>query len=346
MLASCLAPLGHDVATVASGPEALEVLGRGGIDLVLLDVAMPVMDGLSVLRAMRADEKQRTAVILVTANAARETRLAGMEAGADEFLEKPIDRALLVTRVSGLLKMKAIEDELRERHAALEKLQRERQELTEFLVHDFKNPISVVAANVDYVKAMLPPASGEMHEALDDARTAAMQLSMMASDLLTIAKLEQNQVRLRLERFNVAALIGEVTRARTHAAEARRLSVVVDADDVEVEADRTLIRRVVENLADNAFRYAQTGGSVGFVCRSDAGVEIAVANTGRRIPAELRERIFDKFFRGEEFGMGNSGLGLTFCKHAVAAHGGRISVRDTPDWPTYFSVSLPSGRSS
>ena len=84
---------------------------------------------------------------------------------------------------------------------------------------------------------------------------------------------------------------------------------------------------------------------MGFVCRSDEGVEIGVANTGRRIPVELRERIFEKFFRAEESGMGNSGLGLTFCKHVVAAHGGRIMVRDTPDWPTYFSISLPGQRS-
>lgn len=341
LLASCLAPLGHDITIVESGAEALEALARGGIDIVLLDVAMPTMDGLTVLRTLRANEAQRTAVILVTAHAARDIRLEGMEAGADEFLEKPIDRALLLTRVTALLNMQAMQNELRARHAALERLQRERLELTQFLVHDFKNPIGVVAANVDFVKAMLPSASGELHEALDDARSAAMQLNAMATDLLTIAQLEQNQVRLRLERFNVGALIHEVTRARTHSAESRRLSVVIDADDVELSADRSLVRRVVENLADNAFRYADSGGSVGFSCRRGESVEIGVANTGSRIAPEMRERIFEKFFRGEQSGGGNFGLGLTFCKQVIAAHGGQITVRDTPEWATCFTVTLP-----
>ena len=343
LLTAILEPFGYDTLQATSGGTALALLEQGGIDLVLLDVEMPGLDGLGVLRILRAREQgAHVPVVIVTAHADREIRLRGLNAGADEFLEKPIDDAVLVARVSGLLKLKHAQDELRSRHAALERLERERQELTQFLVHDLKNPIAVVSANLDYIAESVAESDHEVQAAVRDARDANARITAMVQDMLTIASLEQSQVSLRIERIDVAELLDEVYRTQVRNAESRGISVQLAAEKgTEVNGDRALLRRVLENLADNALRYTPRGGSVGFICHRGDPIEMGVANTGAPIPTEIRGKIFEKFFRGQGAGLLNAGLGLNFCHQVVAAHGGDIRVTDTPEWPTLFSIALP-----
>jgi signal transduction histidine kinase len=110
---------------------------------------------------------------------------------------------------------------------------------------------------------------------------------------------------------------------------------------LQTTADAALLRRVLENLLENALRHTPTGGKVGIMGRKRAGVEITVSNTGAPIPNDARERIFDKFYRGHGPQSGAAGLGLYFCKRVIEAHGGRIEARDIEGWPTSFSIHLP-----
>lgn len=109
----------YDVLTAANGPEALAMAAAQAPDIVLLDVMMPGLDGFQVCRRLKDDPATRhIPVVLVTALDGREDRIAGLEAGADEFLTKPIDEVMLLSRVRSLTRLKAVMDELRHREAS------------------------------------------------------------------------------------------------------------------------------------------------------------------------------------------------------------------------------------
>ncbi len=119
LLEAVLAPRGHAVLTAGSGAEALEVLHREDVDLVLLDIVMPGMDGYQVCRAIRADERLAfLPVVMITASGDQE-RLAALEAGADDFVAKPFDKAELLARVASLARVKRYHDTVRRQAAEL-----------------------------------------------------------------------------------------------------------------------------------------------------------------------------------------------------------------------------------
>jgi len=126
LMKDLLEPLGHRLVLVNSGEEALEKM-REGPDLVLLDVRMPGMDGFQVCQRIKGDEKtQVIPVVMVTALTASEDRLQALEAGADDFLSKPVDTAELLARVKSLLRVKAYHDQVVDYSATLERRVEER----------------------------------------------------------------------------------------------------------------------------------------------------------------------------------------------------------------------------
>jgi NtrC-family two-component system sensor histidine kinase KinB len=153
--------------------------------------------------------------------------------------------------------------------------------------------------------------------------------------LLDIARFEEGAMTLQLQRLDMAALIEETITGERHLAENKdmvmeaRLAVELPA----VSADRDVLQRVLTNLLDNALKFTPAGGRVWVEAHPEAkAVRVDVVDTGPGIPAGERERIFEKFtqVRGQTGSRRGSGLGLTFCRMAVEAHGGRIWIEDGP----------------
>jgi two-component system sensor histidine kinase/response regulator len=352
LLEACLRPLGHELIRATDGAEALRLFDECRPDLILLDYVMPGLGGIGVLTQIRARQGGiRVPVILVTAHTDRLHRLQGLEAGADEFLEKPIDTAVLTLRVKMFLNLKASHDalaaskqELEERHRALKDAQREQRELTEFIVHDLKNPLSVVCSGLDFVRAEIRSNDADVLQAIADSSAAARRLSTMTSDLLTISRMEASEFTLHREAIRVTKLLRTVMQSFTRRALENDIVLAPPLDlDLEIQADRPLLQRVLENILDNAFRYTPMRGRIAIEVRPGSGVEISVSNDGPSIPLQERKQIFEKFKRGnaESASCSNAGLGLYFCRRAIEAHGGVIEVTENLDFPTSFRISLP-----
>jgi signal transduction histidine kinase len=342
-----LSPFGYDLIRAEGGREAIEVFERTRPDLILLDVMMPDLDGIDVLTHVRAHESaSHIPVILVTGQTEREDRLRGYEAGADEFLEKPVDRALLLARVRTLLRLKEAGDELLRRNVLLEQLRREQRELTEFIIHDLKNPLSIIHMNLGWMRAENVAAERtDVEEALTDAEEASSRLQAMIEELLAVARIERADVPLERTAVELGELLHEMARAHAREAEARGITLGAEAKlGIRAHADPAILRRVLENLIRNALQYAPAGGRIGISARGGSDVEVAVSNTGQPVPEQERGRIFQKFQRGANASTkrGNAGLGLYFCRRAMEAHGGSIAVTQTPEWPTSFVLHLPA----
>lgn len=353
LLQARLSHLGHELVCATDGRTAIDAFETTTPDLVLLDLVLPGLGGLEVLEHIRKSEAGRhVPVILVTAHSEREHRLRGLQAGADEFLEKPIDGPILLARVKTLLALKESRDELQAsrdsldaRNQTLENLRREQRQLTQFVVHDLKSPLSAICGNLEWVLAELNGISPAVQEALADANTASIRLSAMIEDLLMISQLEQSALGLEREQFLVTELLEVVVANHARRAAMQGVTLLSPASlPCKVWADRALVRRVFENILDNSLRYTPAGGRVEVSVRANGGVELLFANDGPRIPPADQRRVFEKFARGhdERPTAGNAGLGLYFCKCAVEANGGQINLVDCVGWPTCFRIQLPA----
>jgi two-component system, sensor histidine kinase and response regulator len=356
-----LQSLGHELLFAEDGAAAIAMYDSQAPDLVLLDLVMPGVDGLAVLAHIRAQASGvHVPVILITAHSERTHRLLGMQAGADEFLEKPIDGPILLARVKTLLKLKESRDSLQAsrdslqvsrdaleaRNLMLEQLQREQRELIQFVVHDLKNQLFVVFGNLDWARRRVDVADAlELAGILDEGTMAALRLRSMVEDLLVVSNLEDATFHVRQELVPIGDILRPVLASYERKASQKRVSLGPSPDVAwKLWADPSLLRRVFENILDNSLRYTPASGRVAIHATMGSSIEIAVSNDGPPIPLEDRERIFEKFARGssEQPIVGSAGLGLYFCKRAVEAHGGHIRVMETREWPTSFVIELPT----
>jgi CheY-like chemotaxis protein len=194
LLEACLEPLGHETVRASTGIEAIALLERLPIDLVLLDVMMPGATGFEVLRRFRERPTDRCIpVVVLTALVDRAMRLRGLELGANDFLPKPIDRAELIARVRTLLNLQDANDALLERTRELTRLQAFQRYLVNYLVRDLRKPLSVVRNNLASLraarigKALVPR--------IDEARTATDRMHDMIAELIDAAKMEDSGER-------------------------------------------------------------------------------------------------------------------------------------------------------
>ncbi len=343
LLEACLEPLGHEVVRARVGTEAIAFLERAKFDLVLLDVMMPGATGFEVLRRFREKPTERCVpVLLLSALADRASRLRGLELGANDFLTKPLDRAELLARVRTLLSLQDATDALIERTRQLVRLQALQNDLANFLVHDLKTPLSIVSANLSWLREtqMAPGLTG----AIDDCRDATRRMLGMVSDLLEIAKMEECEPMVRaVSTESLREIADEIARERRRSLEDRRIELEVDGDGgARANIDRALTRRALENLVDNAIRHTPDGGSIQIQAFGEPAARLVVSNTGRCIADADLARVFDKFGQGDTTRQQRTGfgLGLYFCKLVMAAHGGGITHLSTPEWPTSFVLSF------
>jgi signal transduction histidine kinase len=343
---------GYAVVLAASGEEGIRAFEVERPDCVLLDVRMPGTDGFAVCARIRSlPGGGDTPIVFLTALRDVDTFDAAQRAGADDFLTKPVRPTELAMRVQAALKLRRMSAELREHYELvrrqrddLMRLQLQKEQLTAFVVHDLKNPVNSMDLHAQLLlrdPQLSPRARGSVQSIRDDARS----LLRLVLNLLDISKSEEGQLTPRRAAVDLEAMVIDLL--DTHAVMARTAGVglahAIDAR--QVTADPDLLRRIIENLLDNAIRHAPEGSEVRVsAARGDGAVDIRVADSGTGIAPEMCDKVFDRFVRLEgstrALTRTGRGLGLAFCKLAVEAHGGKIWVEDGRPGAV-FCVRLP-----
>jgi signal transduction histidine kinase len=234
--------------------------------------------------------------------------------------------------------------ELAARLAELEHSQQARAIMSRGLVHDIRNLVSALTANLSFVQFGLAPGSEES-ESLDAAHHCAKKIISMAEDVLDVSRMEEGTFPVEMARISVWGLLTEVM--RRHAAQAREAAVELVLGDVERDlhllADGDVLSRVLDNLVDNALRYAGAGGRVRLEAqRGRASTELLVIDSGPGIDPAQRDKVFNEWVSGAERSVSrHHGIGLYFCRLAAEAHGGAIRV-EGQSGDNRIVVSLPS----
>ncbi|HSK00719.1 MAG TPA: hybrid sensor histidine kinase/response regulator [Kofleriaceae bacterium] len=343
---------GFTVRLASSGPEALEAFEREPADCVLLDIRMPGMDGITVCRRLRElPAGADVPILFLTAQRDVDTFDRARAAGGDDFLTKPVRPNELIARVGTATKLRRIALERRELYDVvraqrddLMRLQLQKEQLVAFLVHDLKNPVNSIDLQGQRITRD-PGATERSRDAARRIQTESRALLRMITNLLDLSKADEGGLAPVRQPIPLRELLGEVEEAmHARAREARVTLLASSADGAALVADRDLLLRTIENLVDNALRYAPEDTSISISVAADvAGVEIRVADAGPGVPEELRAHVFERFAQAEgERTRTSRGLGLAFCKLAVEAHGGRIWIEDaTPG--AIFCIRIPHG---
>ena len=348
LLAGILKVADYDVLTAESGADALQKVEEFAPDVVLLDVMMPEMDGFEVCRRLR--ENPRTVslpVVTVTALHETEDRVRALEAGADDFLTKPVNEIEVVARVKSLVRVKRGRDELESTLSDLQRAESLRDSLASMLVHDLRAPLTTILAPLEMLSSN---AFGELNEMQSEvaemATRGANRLLYLVNELLDVSKLESGNMTLQPSEFQVAPVVEEALELTgVLAGRDEQLVEREYSNDFQVRADEDLLRRVLSNLLSNAVKFTPSDGRIGVGAKTgDNEVLFWVRDEGDGVPPEYRDKIFEKFGQVESRQEGrklSTGLGLTFCKLAVEAHGGRIWIESEAGRGSTFFFTLP-----
>lgn len=325
MLELRLAQRGYSVATATGGRQALDMTAEHEFDLIILDIMMPEVSGLDVLREVRREHTMADLpVIMATAKFQSEDIVEALGLGANDYVTKPIDFAVLSARIRTQLQLK--------------RLSQQKDEFVRIASHDLKNPLTVVRGYAKVLELFLKQEPLSADKLMDivmriDQQTKTME--RIITDFLDFQALEDGQIAVAAAPASINAIAKRVTENLVNYASEKGIPVTLElAQDVPmIPMDEARIEQVLQNLVGNAIKFS-FGGSEVVVRTSIAGdgaVLAEVADSGPGLSEDDMRRLFVKYARLSNKPTGgekSSGLGLAICKNLVQLHGGEIGARN------------------
>jgi signal transduction histidine kinase len=342
-LDALLARPGVRVLQARSADEALDWLLREPVALALIDVQMPHTDGFELAEMIRGSARTRhVPLIFLTATVRDPARtFRGYETGAVDFLHKPLDPAILRSKVAVFVELAQQREELARQLARLEEALRVNELFTAVLGHDLRSPLGAIVAAAEVLA--LTAHDSRSADAAALIRRAAGRMNRMIAQLLDVARIQGGQLALDARPVDVAALARAACDEVASAGDAQRILVEVDCDTIAtVDPDR--VSQILSNLIGNALQHGVPGMPVTVRVDGQASgsVRVQVRNAGR-LPDSAHASLHRPFSSARPrigSGGGNLGLGLHIVSYFVHAHGGTIEVDGDRDQTT-FIVTLP-----
>jgi two-component system sensor histidine kinase/response regulator len=340
----------YDLRIATSGESALEIAESAPLpDLILLDIIMPEMDGYEVCRQLKARERTRDIpVIFVTVRGEEDDERKGFDLGGADYIRKPVRPAIVAARVRAHLLFHQQKRELSEAYEQLKALEQLRDDLIHMVVHDMRSPLAAISGGLDL---MIDNATGNTAETyikslLATTSVSAKQLTSLVNSILDIGRLEAGKMPLTRSTQNLKDVANAALAAMQPLATHAEVTIQLCLEDVVADVDPEVIRRVIENLLGNAIKFTPGGRTVEVsVSARQTGACVEVSDQGPGIAPEARDLIFDKFAQAASRTKNqkySTGLGLTFCKLAVEAHGGSIDVESEMGKGSRFCFVLPT----
>lgn len=304
-------------------PEGMQRRDEREIDLVLLDIMMPVISGLDVLHQLRRYyTRAELPVIMVTAKDASEDVVEALQLGANDYITKPIDFPVLFARVDAALQV--------------QRLTRQKDEFLAIASHDLKNPLAIVRGFVKMIQSIVPegqPMTGDARDMLARVFRQTTTMERIIGDFLDFQAMEEGQLKLKLRTFDLAELIDHLIQSQESYAASKDIKLSSNAPaPVRVTADLQRIEQVLHNYIGNAIKYGSAGGSVRInASRNGDIVRVEVRDDGDGIPVGEANRLFVKYARLSNRPTGgekSSGLGLVICKQLIQMHGGQVGAHN------------------
>lgn len=337
-----LSRYGMNVLPSADGAGALRQASTSSFDVALVDIVLPKVDGIEVIRFLKAN-RPSTVVVAVSGLTNRDARDEAFAAGADDFVNKPYDSKTLIKRLDGYLQMSRIRAAARESGERAERVELYAREMSSLLAHDLRNGFAAVELNLGMLEL-----NEEMPELVKttvaSVKRILRRMTALADNLTQVDLLAQHKLTPRRSLFDIDELIRQVAEIHRPAVRADEVTMRIDCEGpLRVNVDRVLVERLLHNLLNNAVRYVSDGGTIRVAARVVRGEErtlvIEVGNSGAPLPKSVTTQVFTP--GGIADRNSRTGLGLYFCRLVCAAHGGSIAVEPRGDLRANIVLRLP-----
>jgi len=353
-----LTPAGFEVVDAVDGLEGVKLATEQAFDLILVDIAIPGLDGYEVTLRLRGEDRLKgVPIVAITAEGSRNTSLS---VGCDGFLQKPIDGRTFVRTVESYLKgaregisaetsgdyLRAqsarialhLEQKVAELSAAnqrLIELDQARKEFYRNISHELSTPMTPI---VGYTKLLLDQELGPLlppqQRALRSVADCVDRLRGLIDNLLDITGIETGRLRFARQPFDLVTAVRQAIAATSELRDKKRQSLVAELSDdaLAAEGDARRVSRAIEQLLENASKFSGEGVRVGIRVAAGPGgaLEVLVCDDGPGIPPAAASRIFEPFFQLDGSvtrAQGGTGVGLAVARGVARGHDGDLVLR-------------------
>jgi signal transduction histidine kinase len=338
LLEGMLSGAGYSCITSTMDPRAVcELHRKNRYDLILLDLLMPGMDGFQVMEGLKEIEVDGYLPVLVI-SAQPGHNLRALQAGAKDFISKPIHLAEVLSRVHNLLEVRLLHVETRNTSKVLEQtverlkeVERLKNGFLSTVSHELRTPLTSITGSLGLLSSgVLGALSDEVVEVVAIAERNAVRLMALINDILDLDRLETGTIGGHFAPVPVESILRRAMESVRGFGQPH--GVTVEAPEVSsmIWADADRIVQVVVNLLSNAVKFSPPGGVVTIgVAAEESWVEFRVTDRGRGVPVSAHRAIFERFRQVETSDArekGGTGLGLAICKSIIEQHGGTIGV--------------------
>lgn len=336
----------YELSYVQDGESVLRYVDSNPVDLILLDILMPLMDGYEVCRRLKANEYTRSIpVIFITTQSKAEDETKGLELGAVDYITKPFSFPIVKARVKTHLTLKDALSDLKNQNEALRETARLREDVERVTRHDLKSPlVSIIGySELGLIQENL---NHTIQECLETIRDSGYKMLEMINLSLDLVKMERGTYHLDLAPVDLLSIIRKVNKdfADLYAHKGIEPMIVLggniagETDEFNVYGEELLFYSMVSNLIKNALEASPENEQINIYLAKEETFNIKIHNVGA-IPEDIRDTFFDKYStHGKKTG---TGLGTYSAKLIVETHGGAIDFESSEEFGTTLIIRIP-----
>lgn len=338
----------YTVINADGGQHAIDLLSKRTFDLVLLDVMMPQINGLDVLRYIREHPAlEEVPVILISAMSHERDVVNGLQSGANDYITKPMDMGVVLARVKTQLMIKQLLDERKQTIQQLESNDRFRSQVFRIASHDLKSPLGNISMAVHLLRSEIED-NPNANRMLNTITMTIESMQGVITNFLDMVEIQSGKLALKHEPIELHLVIMNVLMLHEYAGERKQIKLTFGNSQGQVSGDSQRLIQSVSNLVSNAIKYSPPGTEVKVWSeRHGDHWRVLVKDQGPGIPPDERSQLFQEFVRLSPRPTGgetSTGIGLWIVSHLMGIQGGTVGADFPDEGGSVFWVELPAYR--
>ncbi|WP_299457539.1 hybrid sensor histidine kinase/response regulator [uncultured Microscilla sp.] len=343
----------YNILNATNGKIACKVAEKKQPDLIIMDWEMPVMSGIEAIRYLKAqDVTTDIPIIMATGVMLSPAHLkVALDAGAIDYIRKPIERTELLARVNSILKLadsykmiKEQNENIQSTNKRLLELNYEKDQLIHVVAHDLKVPLSHMSSLVHIIDPNADNLTEKQAAFLQMIGQSSDRLIKLINKILDIEAIESKKAKLHMEPVDIRLLLRQVSEEFTHVAIRKNIEIISQIGEGIVWADKTHLTQILENLLSNAVKFSPKNSQVQVHCvAAEGNIRVEVQDQGKGVLPEEMSQLFIKYQKlstRPTAGEKSTGLGLSIVKQYVEAMQGRVWCESTPKKGAKFIVEF------
>lgn len=339
-----------DIFTAKDSNEAIQILLKNNLSLIILDLVMPGMSGIELLKKIRIKYTPNALpIIIVTGKSNDKVIVEALDAGANDFLSGFVNKEILNSKIKMQLKIKKITEELEISETEAKKASEIKSMFVANMGHEIRTPLNVIIGITEILKEST--LTKEQLEYIDIFEQSTDNLLSIINDILDLSKIESHKVKFEKIDFCLRKTLKGIITMFSPRTKSKGLYLNLEIDESVpniIIGDPVKLRQIIINLLSNAIKFTEKGGITVKLHVESERLFYSVRDTGMGIEEKKRKIIFSAFTQADSSTtrqFGGTGLGLTICKKIITLLGGHLDVESEIGVGSNFKFDVPLTRS-